>query len=212
MTSRQPIAAAADSRYLTIFSDGNSKSDITFKNSQTGLLPKSTKMYEVGIDDLSLSLNGLSMLEKSQSEPVVFEILKLHYIGNLQLHLPGTWPYFPADFRLQNPRTYQFRNDLENFTTYAQVSHRLADLGEKISEYINAGFDAGGLGNYEFPNCDAFVHPASPAPQHLAFTFHSSGRLQIYGSRTFWSYFCLHIPATPNCAVRQTVSQFAQTM
>jgi hypothetical protein len=195
MTTRQPIETAADSRYLTVFSDGIAKSDITLKNSQTGLLPKSSKMYEVGIDDLSLSLNGLSMLERSLSEPVVFEVLRLHYDVTIQVGAPGTWALFPTDFRLNNPRDYQFRNDLETFTTYSQILHRLADIGDKISEFINAGFIAGAAGDYEFPNCAAFVDPAQPAPQHLAFKLHSSGRLQIYGSRTFWSYFCLHIPS-----------------
>ena len=195
MTSRQPIEAVADSRFLTIFSDGKSKSDVTLKNSQTGLLPKSTKMYEVGIDNLSLSLNGLSMIERSVTEPVIFEVIKLTYAGNIQVGAPNTWPLFPTDFRLPTPRDYQFRNDLEVITTYAQVGHRLADIGDKISEFINAGFNAGGLGYFEFPNSAPFVHPASPGPQHLAFKFHSSGRLQIYGSRTFWSYFALHIPA-----------------
>ena len=152
-------------------------------------------MYEVGIDNLCLSLNGLSMLERSVAEPVVFEILRLHHIGNIQVGAPGTWAVFPTAFRLDNPRDYQFRNDLETFTTYAQVGHRMADIGDKVTEFINAGFIAGAAADYEFPNCEAFVHPETPAPQHLAFKFHSSGRLQIYGSRTFWSYFCIHIPA-----------------
>ena len=195
MTHRQPIEAVADSRYLTVFSDGKSKSDVTFRNSQTGLLPKSSKMYEVGVDHLSLSLNGLSMLERSVSEPVVLEILKLHYGAGIQAGAPGTWSFFPAAFRLDNTRDYQFRNDIEVFTTFAQIGHRLADLADKISEFINAGFNAGANADFEFPNCAAFVHPAHPAPQHLAFRLHSSGRLQIYGSRTFWSYFCLHIPS-----------------
>ena len=97
MTSRQPIEAVADSRFLSIFSDGKSKSDVTLKNSQTGLLPKSTKMYEVGIDNLCLSLNGLSMLERSVAEPVVFEILRLHYVRWVRPE-PGQFSQLPSDW------------------------------------------------------------------------------------------------------------------
>ena len=63
----------ADSRYVSLFSDANNKSDITFTDGHKGLLPKSTKLYEVGVDNLSISLNGVSMM--STKKDIVLEIL-----------------------------------------------------------------------------------------------------------------------------------------
>ena len=66
---------------------------------------------------------------------------------------------------------------------------RLDTIAERISEKINAGFAAGN--HFEFDPVLAFPVPAE---KHLEFRLHNSGRLQIRGSRTFWSYFCIHMP------------------
>ncbi len=68
---RKPVLKAADSRYVSLFSDASNKSDITISDGHKGLLPKSTKLYEVGIDNLTLSMNGLSMLTPSATEPII---------------------------------------------------------------------------------------------------------------------------------------------
>ena len=91
---RKPVAKPADSRYVSLFSDANNKSDITFTDGHKGLLPKSTKLYEVGVDNLTLSLNGLSMLPpNAKYGNVILEIIALRNGQEL------TWPDFPADFR-----------------------------------------------------------------------------------------------------------------
>ena len=74
---RKPVLKAADSRYVSLFSDASNNSDITVSDGHKGLLPKSTKLYEVGIDNLTLSMNGLSMLTPSATEPIILEILAL---------------------------------------------------------------------------------------------------------------------------------------
>ena len=78
---RKPVLKAADSRYVSLFSDADNKSDITISDGHKGLLPKSTKLYEVGIDNLTLSMNGLSMLTPSATEPIILEILALRTYG-----------------------------------------------------------------------------------------------------------------------------------
>ena len=105
---RKPVLKAADSRYVSLFSDADNKSDITMNDGHKGLLPKSTKLYEVGVDNLTLSLNGLSMLTPSSTEPVIMEILALRtYAGQQQGNPVTQWQDFPADFRLQAAANYQ---------------------------------------------------------------------------------------------------------
>ena len=81
---RKPVLKAADSRYVSLFSDASNMSDITISDGHKGLLPKSTKLYEVGIDNLTLSLNGLSMVTPSPTEPIILEILALRTFNGQQ--------------------------------------------------------------------------------------------------------------------------------
>ena len=198
---RKPVLKAADSRYVSLFSDASNNSDITVSDGHKGLLPKSTKLYEVGIDNLTLSMNGLSMLTPSATEPIILEILALRMFagqnagGFAQNAVVANWAAFPAGFRLGTQvaafgayRDYQLL-DSDIFTTVAQFMDRLDTIAERISEKINAGFAAGN--HFEF---DPVLPFPVPAEKHLEFRLHNSGRLQIRGSRTFWSYFCIHMP------------------
>ena len=98
---RTPVRKPADSRYVSLFSDSSNKSDITFSDGHKGLLPKSTKLYEVGVDNLSISLNGLSMITPSKTEPVILEVIGLrtyqNQTGNVQ-----HWYDFPSQFQIPN--------------------------------------------------------------------------------------------------------------
>ena len=105
---RKPVLKAADSRYVSLFSDANNKSDITMNDGHKGLLPKSTKLYEVGVDNLTLSLNGLSMLTPSSTEPSILEILALRTVAGQQVGQPQNWPIFPAGFLDKIMKTYVF--------------------------------------------------------------------------------------------------------
>ena len=193
---RKPVVKAADSRYVSLFSDADNKSDITFQDGHKGLLPKSTKLYEVGVDNLTLSMNGLSMVTPSATEPIILEILALRtYTGQGPNDAVIFWQEFPAEFRLGtqvagfgDARDYQLL-DSDVFTTLAQFMDRLHAIAQRISAAINAGFVPGD--DWEFNTVNPFVTETS---KHLEFTLHNSGRLHIQGSRTFWSYFFIHIP------------------
>ena len=179
----------ADSRYVSLFSDASNKSDITFSDGHKGLLPKSTKLYEVGVDNLTLSLNGLSMLTPSKTEPIILEVIALRTNQNFFFGNPQTWPDFPTDFRLQGgfgPAVQLLDTDV--YTPFHQIAARLHEISEMMTQIIN-GFTTGF--NFEWRNVLPFTQPHS---RHLYFNLHSSGRLVIHGSRTFWSFFCIHIP------------------
>ena len=144
---RKPVLKAADSRYVSLFSDASNNSDITVSDGHKGLLPKSTKLYEVGIDNLTLSMNGLSMLTPSATEPIILEILALRtYNGQAAGDAANQWPRFPVDFRLGVPlgayRDFQMLDNI--FVSIAQFMERLDDIGRKISDGINAA------ANWEF--------------------------------------------------------------
>ena len=143
---RNPVSKPADSRYVSLFSDANNKADITFSDAHKGLLPKSTKLYEVGIDNLTLSMNGLSMLTPSATEPIILEILALRMFagqnagGFAQNAVVANWAAFPAGFRLGTQvaafgayRDYQLL-DSDIFTTIAQFMDRLEAIAGRITD------------------------------------------------------------------------------
>ena len=188
---RKPVLKAADSRYVSLFSDADNKSDITMNDGHKGLLPKSTKLYEVGVDNLTLSLNGLSMLTPSSTEPIILEILALRtYAQQAQGDPAANWVPFPDGFRLGHPQNFQLL-DTEVYTTYSQILGRLTQIGDEVSNLINGGFTTQQGVTSEFTDVSPFIHIQA---RHLTFTLHNSGRLRISGSRTFWSYFCIHVP------------------
>ena len=148
------------------------------------------------MDNLSISLNGLSMITPSKTEPIMLEILGLRTQFGQAAGNPGTWPAFPADFRLSAifpaPPGYAATDfqmlDSDTYTTFRQIEDRLEEIAKLVGQLINGSFTAG---DFEFRDVLAFPAPYS---RHLQFVLHNSGRLGIYGSRTFWSYFCIHIP------------------
>ena len=192
---RKSVVKPADSRFVTLFSDASNMSDITMSDGHKGLLPKSTKLYEVGIDNLTLSMNGLSMVTPSPTEPVILEILALRTFNGQQAGVPNNpiagWPAFPTDFRLGAPLGAPIDFQLLDTTVIDSMSDfmvRLNKIASKVSDVINGGFTTGD--HWEFRDVDQFVSNF----KHLSFELHNSGRLDVQGSRTFWSYFCIHVP------------------
>ena len=186
---RTPVRKPADSRYVSLFSDSNNKSDITFSDGHKGLLPKSTKLYEVGVDNLSISLNGLSMITPSKTEPIILEVIALRTDANMHYGQIQTWPTFPDDFQIS--QAYQLRDD-RTYLTYGDFEDQLNFIATEVSKTINEGITT--AGNFEFRDIHAFGTAAHPLQAHLNFNLTPGGQLQIQGSRTFWSYFCIHVP------------------
>ena len=196
---RKPVLKPADSRYVSLFSDANNKSDITFTDGHKGLLPKSTKLYEVGVDNLSISLNGVSMMS-TKKEPIVLEILGLNTWLTQGPNVQD-WLAFPADFRILEDdaaRGFQLRDD-DVFLNYSQFMERLSDIASLVTDFINEGFDTRTLLNgvvtgshFQFRNVLPFAE--AHIKNHLSFDLDNAGRILISGSKTFWSYFFIHIP------------------
>ena len=62
-------------KYVSTFVSGSNTVDLSFTNP---VLPKSADHFKVGIDDLTLNLNNLSLLESVEGE-VLFRILRRGY-------------------------------------------------------------------------------------------------------------------------------------
>ena len=114
-----------ESKFVSVFSDSKPDSDIAFRDAAEGLLKQSAERYMVGVDNLSISMDGFSMIDQTPEPEVLLEVLLLqHFAGPDALGNFATWQDFPADFRYTEIRSYQLRNDGTNITTFADIISR----------------------------------------------------------------------------------------
>ena len=87
----------------------------------------------VGVDNLSISMDGFSMIDQTKEPEVLLEVLLLqHFVGPDALGNFASWQNFPADFRYTEIRSYQLSNDGTNITTFADIIIRLNEIAAKV--------------------------------------------------------------------------------
>ena len=72
LRTEAPMQKEHTDKYVTCFTSGESATDITFTNP---VLQKSADHFKVGIDDLTVNLGNLSMLEYGVGD-VIFRVLR----------------------------------------------------------------------------------------------------------------------------------------
>ena len=80
-----------------MFSDSKPDSDISFRDAAEGLLKQSAERYMVGVDNLTISMDGFSMIDQTPEPEVLLEVLLLqHFAGpgeTLECKAPLRSPY-----------------------------------------------------------------------------------------------------------------------
>ena len=184
-----------ESKYVSIFSDSEPDSDISFRDAAEGLLRQSAERYVVGVDNLTINMDGFSMIDQTAEPEVLLEVLLLQHkaaTGDLPAQ-NATWLDFPAGFRYAESTSYQVRNDGTNITTFADLIIRLNEIAAKVHENMKGGIDGPG----DFANLQATtVAGASTVgfEHHLRFSLDVTGQLSVHGSRLFWATHMIHIP------------------
>ena len=64
---------------MSIFSDSRPDSDISFRDAAEGLLRQSAERYVVGVDNLTVSMDGFSMIDQTLEPEVLLEVLLLQH-------------------------------------------------------------------------------------------------------------------------------------
>ena len=198
MQPKQRPQKPKESKYVSIFSDSRPDSDISFRDAAEGLLRQSAERYVVGVDNLTVSMDGFSMIDQTLEPEVLLEVLLLQHraVNADLLGNETTWLNFPADFRYADSRSYQLRNDSTNITTFADVIIRLNEIAAAVHENLKNGVTNA--------NGDETEHlEISPAAvgavvfddgKHLRFTLDVTGHITIRASRFFWATHMIHIP------------------
>ena len=183
-----------DSKYVSIFSDSKPDSDISFRDAAEGLLQKSADRYVVGVDNLTVSMDGFSMVDQTVEPEVLMEVLLLQHTNTDAAANNATWLNFPAGFRYAaESQTYQLRNDSTNITTFADIIIRLNQIAAKVHQNLRAGVAA--AGNFQYVQAAPVAGVDTPGfTNHLRFSLDVTGQLSVHGSRLFWATHMIHIP------------------
>ena len=190
---------AADSRYVTVLSDSTNYSDITFKDAAKGLLPRSSKNYEVGIDNFTLKLSSFSLLDPVQSVPVanaagdygnakkgvVFEFLRCNVHNTNVAHVPNLQIAYPFNYYIAGNNTeglqrrdYQVRSDEATlYHTVSELYQAVKNACEAVSNTYVAPYSAA---NADLRKVEAHINTA--------------GIITIEAPLYFWHWYMIHIP------------------
>ena len=75
-----------------------------------GLLRQSADRYVVGVDNLTVNMDGFSMIDQTVEPEILLEVMLLKHTGTPDDPVnPATWLQFPSEFRHTDERTYQLR-------------------------------------------------------------------------------------------------------
>jgi len=191
-----------ESKFVSIFSDSEPDSDISFRDAAQGLLKQSAERYMVGVDNLTVSMDGFSMIDQTATPQVIIEVLRLQHSATDVAGNPATWLEFPSQFRHADPGSYQLRNDGPNITTYADMVIRLNEIAANVNRLLSSQFsNTQGTWSEFIEICThagggtILVDPDDTEDdKHLQFNLDITGRLTIKGSRLFWITHMIHIP------------------
>ena len=184
-----------DSRYVSVFADSTPDVDITF---MIPFLARPSDHYLVGVDNLTISLSALGILE-TDSNPAKNVIMQV-----LRRRRDGTDPVTdqpPAEFvdtNLHNSGVFSQDKLGYHILSMNEFILQLDSYGAAISEYIEYNMET----RFQAEQAQFYIwrYPAKAAlnndkvTRHLGFYLTPDGRLAICASKVFWSLFFIHIP------------------
>ena len=184
-------------KYVSCFSTGEGTVDFTFRNP---VLQKSADHFKVGIDELTVNLGGLSMLEYGIND-VLFRVIRNGDAG--AAHATWAMPDGTAAEGLSKWRdAFEFKVD-RVYNTFQEVVNRFYEVGNAVGTYIrtrelvhNAGAGYNPAVNFAAPYLDADPSLIDTQRAHTYFSINitPNGQLFFTGSSVFWANFVIQVP------------------
>ena len=193
----------SDSRFVSVFADNTPDVDITF---MIPFLQRPTDHYMVGVDNLTISLSALGLLEDTLTEPDPKDII-LQVIAKRKSIVGGGPALGPSldrakgDFLVTENDNMKFRTFRgSTILSLNEFMIQLDGFGSDVSAKIEKGLTAGTTATtYIFSyatgtNTVDGVVGGQNIPKHLGFYLTPDGRLAIVGSKLFWANFIIWFP------------------
>ena len=195
-----------ESKYVSVFADSRPDVDVTFSDE---LLSRPSDHFMVGVDNLTVSLNSLSMLDSEDGYVIRFGAIRRplvaappgqtqyynHAYPDDQANLDDNYKasavasvYAPG----QAGKAYGIRSDGLPFYNVHQFLKALRDVANYFNQVIFKANIASTGGNHHVGF--TYVQAGEPADsKHLDFELRSDGKLEVIGSRVFWANFFISI-------------------
>ena len=201
LRTEAPRQRPHDDKYVSVFESGSASADLTFRDP---ILSESADHFSVGIDELTISLGSLSMLEYNATYPSV--LMRVHLRGvdgaanNAANFNDWLMPDGPAGNLGKWRESFEFKVD-RAYTNINEVLKRLNEIANAVEGYFHTeGIVNPGAGNIFDPTYAPFPvgQGINQAPggnsRHLQVVLTPNGSIQFYGSRTFWANFVIQVP------------------
>lgn len=184
-----PSQKKQSDKYVSAFVTGESTVDMSFRSP---ILPKSSDHFKVGIDELTVNLGNLSMLEYDAANDVLFRVLRrgdntgdqdedFQMIDGPQGNLDVWRNAF--EFKINRP-----------FLTILEILERCKQVASAVRTFINQeGFVQPGGGNIWTAALAAGAGPEGPY-EHFRISITSNGQIQFSGNKYFWANFAIEVP------------------
>ncbi len=188
LRTEAPRQRPHNDKYVTVFQSGIAHVDLTFRDP---LLTESADHFAVGVDELTVSLGSLSMIEYNATRPTVLFRVRLRGVDNAVDARPGM-NYLMVDGPAGNLNqwrdAFEFKVD-RPYTNLQEILARINTISGVVTNYIRTyGLQNGGGAYYTYQVGPTGNH------QHLKITLSENGNLVFRGSRAFWANFVIEVP------------------
>jgi hypothetical protein len=174
-------------KYVSAFTTGTATVDMSFRNP---ILPKSADHFKVGIDELTVNLGNLSMLEYGTND-VLFRVLRrgnnLGEVDNDFQMIDG-----PVGYENQWRDAFEFKID-RAYLTILEILERCTEIATAVGTFIREEgiVQPGGVG------AALWTMPFAAGAgnfEHFRVSVTTNGQLRFSGNRIFWANFTVEVP------------------
>jgi hypothetical protein len=180
-----PSQKVHSDKYVSAFTTGTATVDMTFRNP---VLPKSADHFKVGIDELTVNLGNLSMLEYGVND-VLFRVLRR---GNNLGQVDANFQMIdgPVGYENQWRDAFEFKID-RAYLTILEILERCTEVATAVGTYIREEglVQPGGGALWTMPFAAGAGHF-----EHFRVSITANGQLRFSGNRLFWANFTIEIP------------------
>ena len=182
LRTEAPVQRTHSDKYVSAYISGDNHVDMSFRNP---ILKESADHFKVGVDEFTVNLENLSMLEfEPTGSNVLFQFRQLgsDLDGNF---LPTASLRQACSFRID--RAYTSIND---------IKVRIDQMCRTLCESMDAlGLDqAQGYNVSLQPGPDRVLANGNRVTDFIECDIDTAGRLRFTGACIFWANFCIEIP------------------
>ena len=185
LRTEAPAQKKHSDKYVSAFVSSDNQVDMTFTNP---LLQDSADHYKVGVDELTVNLSNLSMLEYSDVADVLFRIRRLGIDNEPR---PTDAAFMPTA-ELRTAATFTIDRA---FLTIHEVLDRFSSIANAISSYMHeTGLVQPGNGAPNIWRLPLAANAPSRVDDFCNVSITANGAIRFRGNRHFWANFVLEVP------------------